>query len=287
MRLFKRHVALEVDTIKVSPDLRIRFRSTKTYKPEPNTAEVKIYNLSPEHRAQLSKIKSPILKLAAGYGAGDEGLTQLFYGTAIYVKHEIEGADIITTVSTTDGGEQKQTARVNLTFGPNTKTGTVLKRIAATLGLKPGNVDKIARQIDASAKAEIYSQGCAPCGSSAAELGHLLRSCGYEWSIQDQTIAIRKIGTASEGFAVELSPETGLIESPSISNKGVCSGTCLLFKAGAGLDLVPGRLIRIASEFVSGQFVLAKTESIGDNYADDWYCNFQAVTRKGEFAKVS
>lgn len=287
MRLFRRYVALEIDTIRVSPDQRIRFRSTKTYKREPNTCEIKVYNLSPEHRAQLSKVKSPIVKLAAGYGTSDDGLTQLFYGQSIYVKHEVEGADIITTVSTTDGGEQVQKARVNLTFGSGTKTGTVLRRIAATLGLKPGNVEKIARELDKGAKADIYSQGCAPCGSSAAELSHLLRSCGYDWSIQDQTISIRKVGTAADGFAVVLDPASGLIESPSISNKGVCTGVCLLFKAGAGLDLVPGRLIRLSSEFVSGQFILAKTEAIGDNYSDDWYCNFQAVTKKGDFAKVT
>ncbi len=287
MILAKRHVALQVDTIAVSPELRIKFKSVKSYKPDVNTCEVSIFNLTAAQRAQLSKVKSPLLKLAAGYGDGSEGLTQLFYGHAIHVRHEIVGADIISTVSTTDGGKAKQTARVNISFDRNTKTDTVLRRIAEATGLGLGNVNKIAAEIARSVKTDIYTEGTVISGSACAELGHLLRSCGYDWSIQDEAIQIRKAGAAAEGFAVKLTPETGLIGSPSISSKGVCSGTCLLFKAGSGLDLVPGRLINVSSEFVNGQFILAKTTAGGDNYADEWFCDFEAVTKKGDFASVS
>lgn len=287
MILNKRNISLQVDTIAVSRDLRIQFKSTKSYKPDVNTCEVSIFNLSADHRAQLSRVKNPLLKLAAGYGDGSSGLTQLFYGHAIHVRHEIKDADIITTVSTTDGGKAKQTARVNITFTRNTKTDTVLRRLADATGLNLGNINKIAAEIAKSTKADIYSEGTTVSGSACAELGHLLRSCGYDWSIQDETIQIRKLGLAAEGFAVRLTPDTGLIDSPSISSKGVCSGTCLLYKAGEGLDLVPGRLIHVDSEFVKGQFILAKTDAQGDNYSDAWFCNFEAVTKKGEFANVS
>ncbi len=288
MLLNKRNIQLQVDTIAVSRDLRVNFKSVKSYKPDVNTCEVSIFNLTAAQRSQLSKVKTPIVKLAAGYGDGSEGLTQIFYGQAIHVQHEIKPeGDIVTTVSTTDGGKQKQTARVNISFDRGTKADTVLKRIAQATGLKLGNVAKIAAEIAKGVKVEIYSEGAVVSGSACTELGHLLRSCGYDWSIQDETIQIRKIGQAAEGFAVALSPGSGLLGSPSISSKGVCSGTCLLFKAGSGLDLVPGRLIHVSSEFVNGQFILAKTESAGDNYADEWFCNFEAVTKKGEFALVT
>ncbi len=287
MILKTRRIELAVDTIAVSSDLRVTFKASKSYKPSVNTCEVSIFNLNPGQRASLSKVKYPLVKLAAGYGDGSEGLTQIFYGHAIHVSHEIKDADIITTVSTTDGGKAKQTARVNLTFGRSTKTDTVLRRLAEATGLNLGNVNKIAAEIAKSTKAEIYSEGTTVSGSACTELGHLLRSCGYDWSIQDETIQIRKVGQAAEGFAVRLTPETGLIGSPSISSKGVCSGTSLLFKAGSGLDLVPGRLVRVESEFVNGQFILAKTDFDGDSHADSWYCNFEAVTRKGEFANVT
>ncbi len=286
MQLFRRKVKLSVDTLEVSADLRVQFKTVKSYKPTSNEATITIFNLSPDHRAQISKVKEPLVKLAAGY-VDDSGLTQLFYGRMIHARHEIQGPHVLTTISTTDGGKKKQTARVNLSFGPGTKTGTVLNRIAQALGLNLGNAAKIASQIDLTAKAEIYSEGTVISGAAANELSHLLRSCGYEWSSQDETIQIRKIGQEAEGFAVRLDPSSGLIDSPSINSKGVCSGTCLLFKAGAGLDLVPGRLVNVGSEFVNGQFILAKIECTGDTEADDWFCNFEAVTKKGDFAAVS
>jgi len=286
--LIKRRIELEVDTIAVNPELRISGKATKTYKPEPNTCEVKVYGLSPEHRAQLTQVKTPLVKLAAGYGTGREGMTQLFYGKVLFVSHEVLPAtgDIVTTLSTTDGGVKKQSSRVNINFGPKTKTSDVLRRIVQALGLNPGNSDKVGKLLDAGKSANLFVDGAVVSGSAANELSHLLRSCGYEWSIQDETLQLRKIGAAADGFAIELNPSTGLIGSPAISNKGVLSGQCLLFKAGAGLDLVPGRLARVSSAFVSGQFILAKTDFDFDNYSDQWYCNFQAVTKKGDLPKI-
>jgi len=264
---------------------RITFKSTKTWRQEPNTCEVQVYNLSPEMRATLSKAKTPTLKLAAGY-VGDDSLTQIFYGQTIYVKHEVKDADVITTISTTDGGEKKQQARINIAFGRGTSTGTVLRRIVAELGVHPGNVDKVAADIDKGLRANLFAEGVMISGSAANELGHLCRSVGYDYSIQDGVVQLLKIGEARDDFEVVLDPTTGLIGSPSISNKGVVSGTCLLFKAGSALDLVPGRRIKLTSRFLSGDFIIAKTESTGDNYAEDWYCQFEAVAKKGDLVTI-
>jgi hypothetical protein len=278
------------ETMKLSTDplqRRIKFSSSKSWKQEPNTCEIVVYNLSPSQRAQLSQAKTPTLKLAAGYGA-DNNLTQVFYGQAIYVKHEIpdHSGDIITTVSTTDGGEQKQKARINVSFGPGTKTSQVLRRIVQELGIKPGNIERVVKDLDAGIKATIYSAGVTISGSAGDELGHLCRSVGYDYSIQDGQLQMLKLGTARDDFEVVLNKGSGLIGSPSISNKGVVSGTCLIFKAGAGLDLVPGRRLRIESEFLKGSFIIAKTEMKGDNFAEDWYCDFEAVAKKGDFSLV-
>jgi len=267
---------------------RISFKATKTWKPEPNTCELEIYNLSPDQRSAISAAKTPTIKLAAGYG-GDENLTQIFYGQAIYSKHEIKpgSGDVITTISTTDGGSKKQTGRIHVSFGPGTATSTVLRRIIQELGIKSGNIDQVIRDLDAGIRATIYSQGVTISGSAADELGHLCRSCGYDYSIQDGALQMLKIGKAVAGTAIKLNDRSGLIGSPSISNKGVVAGQCLIFKPGTGLDLVPGRLIDLHSEFLSGIYILAKCDFSGDNYADDWYCNFEAVARKADFGKVT
>ncbi len=277
----------ETMRLSTDPPRRISFKSTKTWKQEPNTCELEVYNLSPDMQAQLVEAKTPTIKLAAGYGT-DENLTQVFYGQAIYVKHEIQAksADIVTTISTTDGGEKKQQGRIHVTFAPGTPTSTVLRRIVQELGIKPGNVDRVAKDLDSGIKATLYAEGVTISGSAADELGHLCRSTGYDYSIQDGTLQMLKLGESRDDFEVELNPGSGLINSPSIDNKGVVSGTCLIFKAGVGLDLVPGRRIHLTSRFLSGHYIIAKTEMSGDNFADDWYCNFQAVAKRGQFGLV-
>lgn len=277
------------ETARLSTDplqRRITFKATKTWKKTPNTCELEVYNLSEDLRALITRTKTPTVKLAAGYG-GDDNLSEIFYGQAIYSKNEIKGADIVTTISTTDGGEQKQKARIHVTFGPGTSTGAVLRRIAQELGVKAGNVDQVARDLDAGLKASIYSAGVTISGSAADELGHLCRSTGYDYSIQSGALQILKIGQSLDSFAVDLNEDSGLLNSPTISNKGVVTGQCLIFKAGVGLDLTPGRVVNITSEFLSGRFILAKCEFSGDNWDQDWYCNFEAVAKTSDFAKVT
>lgn len=278
------------ETIRLSTEplpRRITFKGTKTWKPAPNTCEIEVYNLSPELRAAVMHAKTPTLKLAAGYGA-DNNLTQIFYGQTIYAKHEIKAnsADIITTISTTDGGEKKQQARIHVSFGPGTSTSVVLRRIVQELGIKPGNIDLAAKEIDKGILSNLYASGITISGSAAEELGHVCRSVGYDYSIQDGALQMLKLGTARDQFAIVLNADSGLVNSPTIDNKGVVTGQCLLFKAGAGLDLTPGRLIKIESEFLSGQYILARCEFSGDNYSEDWYCNFEAVAKKSDLAKV-
>ncbi len=280
---------MTVGTVKVNPDKRIAGKVSKSYKPEPNTCEVSIWNLSPEQRAALSEQKTPVVKLAAGYGTGQTGLLQLFYGQALHVSHEVvpESADVITTVATTDGGEKRQRARAVLNFGKDTKTSTVLLRLADALGVGRGNVDKVAAQIDSGAQGSMYASGACFSCSAADEITHLLRSCGYEWSIQDDCLAIRKGGQPVDNFAIELNATSGLIGSPSISNKGICSGRALIFKGEGGLDMIPGRLIHVSSDFVKGQFILAKCDYDFDNQAEPWFVAFEAVAKKSDLAKVS
>jgi hypothetical protein len=286
--LVRRRIELTVGTVKVNPGKRIAGKVSKTYKPEPNTCELSVWNLSPEQRAALSDQKTPVVKLAAGYGSGQSGLLQLFLGQALHVTHEIQdmNGDIVTTVATTDSGEQKQKARAALSFGRDTKTSTVLKRLADALGVGSGNVETIARQIDSGAQGSMYASGACISCSAADEISHLLRSCGFDWSIQDGCLSIRKQGAPIDTFAIELNPTSGLIGSPSISNKGICTGTSLIFKGEGGLDLLPGKLVHVTSEFVKGQFILAKCEYDFDSYADPWFVRFEAVAKKGDLAKV-
>lgn len=258
---------LSVDSIATRGN-RVTFRVEKTAKPDPNTAEIVVYNLTDDQRDHISAIKVPLVRLAAGY---QKDLTQIFYGDLIHVVHEVDGPDIKTTLSTGDGIEAYRKARINISFGPKTKAETVIKALIASLGVKRGNSDKFLTQLRTGIKAQIYLSGTAMSGSAAAEMTALTRSAGLEWSIQDGNIQLLSRNEALDKFAIVLTPRTGLIGSPSISNKGVCTGKCLIVK-----DMFPGRQIEVDSRFVKGRFRLEKVTYTGDTHGQDWTCEFEA-----------
>ncbi len=266
--LNSRKLELQIDTIKVSGALRVAFKATKTLKPDPNVCEVRVWNLSPAQRAELTQKKTPVVSLTAGY---KDELTHIFLGEALHVEHERDDqGNVISTVSTTDGGDKAQHARVNLSFGPRTKTDAVLRALVKALGLKDGNLAQASALLARGLKADLYLEGVTLSGNAHSELTHLVRSAGLEWSIQNGALQILSLGKAAADFAILLD-ESVLVGTPSVSNKGVVKGTTFLQR-----DFTPGRQVRIDHEFVKGTFRLEKCDYSGDTEADDWYVNFEA-----------
>ncbi len=269
--LDRRYLLLQIDTLKIrgvgSPGLRVSFKAKRDLKPEPNSCDVKIYNLSPDQRANLTKAKAPVVSLTAGY-ADDN--TQIFFGQAVHVRHERAGPDIITTVSTSDGGEKYQKSRIKQSFGPRTKAGEVLRSLVRSLGVKAGNLEAAARKLDQGKGASVYIEGVTLTGHSATLITALCRSAGLEWSIQDDGIQIIEVGSSVAQSAIVLH-ERLLIGTPSISGSNVVEGRTFIQK-----DFVPGRQVQIRSEFVSGAFRLEKCSYQGDTHTDDWAVDFEA-----------
>ncbi len=264
--LRERKLTVQIDTILIegvhSPGLRVTGKATKTLKPEPNKCDLVVYNLSPDHRQSLTKAKRPTVTVAAGYKGQ---ITQIFYGQALHVRHERRGADITTTVSTTDAGDKAQTARVHKSFKEGTKPGEVLKELTKALGVKVGNLNETVRKLNAGKGASIYLSGCVLDGHAPEYLTSLCRSAGLEWSVQDGTLQVLNLGTALAARAIVLD-ESNLIGTPSITSKNVVEFVTFIQQ-----DISPGRQVQIKHPFVD---VTARIESVNytfDTYADDWY----------------
>ena len=268
MKLFQRKATLTVDTIQIPDDLRFVFQVEKTLAPEPNTAEIHVFNLNAAHRAQIEKMKSVPVKLEAGY---KEGTSQLFLGdlrTALTVR---DGSDLVTTLASGDGEKAIKGARVNTSFGPNVTADTVLLALAKALGVGLGNVPVAALKLRLSGAASMYIGGCAMSGSVARELTDLCDSGDLEWSVQDGNLQIVDRGKALEGTAVLLTSDTGLLGSPRVDSEGALNGTCLLIP-----DMRPGRLISVLTENVKGFYRLERVQYAGDTQGEEWYITFEA-----------
>jgi hypothetical protein len=275
-KLFGRKINLQIDTIVwegvTFPGMRIAAKVVRSLKTTANSAQVTVYNMSPEHRNSLTKVAAPTVALTAGY---QNQLTRLFVGQAVHVKHEklVEDGDVTTTVMTTDSGLNQQLKRVKKSFPKGARAGDVLDAIVKALGIKVGNLAQAKTRLNAGKGATIYAQGAALSGNAANELTALCRSCGFEWSIQDGALQILDAGKALDSAAIVLDSSL-LIGTPSISNKGIVEFMTFLQK-----DFTPGRQVQLAHEFVSGVFRLEKCEYSLDSYSDDW-------TVRGEAKRV-
>lgn len=249
-------------------DLRVAFSVSKTLKPEPNTAEIKIWNLNGDHRSQLEQLPTALVTLEAGYVAGTSLLFSGELRTSLTVR---EGPDLITTLASADGEKAHRTARVNVAIKKGMPADKVIKEVAKALGVTPGNLDAALSKIKASPLRTLFSEGTVVTGQASREMTALCRSCGLVWSIQDGKLQLLGLREALEGSAILLAPSTGLIGSPTVDNEGVLSVRTLIIP-----DLIPGRKIVVESERLKGQYRVETTQHAGDNGADDWYVDVEA-----------
>jgi hypothetical protein len=278
--LFLRTCRLVVGTLDVS-NFHIHFKIDKTLKPEPNKALVEIWNLSPEHQAQLSELapgkkvakkkgktsaallgKIPV-RLDAGYiGPGND---LLFLGDLRTVDTEVNGPDWVTSLTSGDGERAFRTARINKSFSPGVPVSKALEALVSALGVGRGNLSRVLSQLQLQGAARALVGGAVFSGPVARELTNFCRAADLEWSIQDGALQFVDLNTALADKAIVLTPETGLVGSPSVDAAGVMACKSLIMPG-----LRPGRIAVLKSREIKGQFRIESVSYDGDNYEGDW-----------------
>src|SRR5581483_3975959 len=79
------------------------FNVKKNLKPEPNTCELKIYNLNEHTRKVFSSADRLIIRLEAGHVGS---VSQLYLGEVHAATSTVDGPDIITEISTSDSEKE-------------------------------------------------------------------------------------------------------------------------------------------------------------------------------------
>lgn len=266
-RVSENYNSITSDVVEVE-DLRVMFKVTKTTKKEPNTAEVTITNLSPSRRASLQQ-KGVKFVLQAGYVG--TGIAQLFIGDARTIDHTRDGANWNTVIKSGDGERAFKFARVSESFAAGSPVSDVVGKIAGALGLGLGNLKQ-----QTSAMSGQYANGYAAHGPASRELDKVLKSAGFEMSIQDGELLIRKPGDKGSILVPELSPETGLIGSPEYGapeKKG--KRPLIKVKSLLNPSIKCGGQVVVMSERHKGPLRVIKLEHTGDTAGGDWYTDFE------------
>jgi hypothetical protein len=288
--LFGRSWGLTVGTLDCS-GFDIKFRVEKTLKPEPNKCVIEVFNLSPEHRAQLAeqvpgktsvkkarakakkqKTSMPLLgtipvRLEAGYG---EDVDLLFFGDLRTCDTETVDADFVTTMTTGDGDKAFKTSRVSLAVGPKTPLDVVLAAVLKTLGLGMGNLSTVVQKLQGGSVT--LPRGAVLAGPTARVLTDLCRSADIEWFIEDGVPTFVNLNKSLSGSAVKLSAKTGLIGSPSVDSQGLMKCRSLIIPG-----LRCGRILVLDSMQVKGNYRIEKVTYEGESGGDSWYCDIEGT----------
>jgi hypothetical protein len=275
-QLFKRAGSLQIDTLKIPfglDGLACEFNVEKRLDSRPNTCELGIFNLSPDHRGELSakaaaaKKKKVVVEVEAGY---EGNVSRIFRGDLRFAFHKREGADIKTTIEAGDGEFSVSRAKIFKSWAPGTPVSTVLSDVVGALGLGKGNLAQ-ATIAEFLGGGTAFVGGTACSGRAMKELTRITQSLGLQWSIQDGTLQFLSTGQALQGTAVLLSSSTGMIGAPDIDQKGIVKVRSLLQP-----DIFPGRKIKLDAAELQGFYRAEKCRYTGDTYGNDWYVDVEA-----------
>lgn len=278
--LFSRRWRLQVGSVLIDATgedeqpLDVEFEVEKSTAREPNAVSISVYNLNRSHRDQLKNADRVGVILEAGYADGE--LTTIFNGDLRDVESAPDGLDVVTKLEGEDGGNAYREARLQRSFSAGTPVLTVLRAAVEAMGIGEGNLRELSG-LTLEGAGNTYPEGAVLSGPAREEVDGILRSCGYQWSIQDGNFQLQRRGQPIRETATVLSPETGLLGSPSRSKpeRGrprVTNAQCLLIPG-----LYPGRVILLRSRGIEGQFMARKVKFVGSTFATEWGAELELV----------
>ena len=248
-QLFGRRVVLRVGDGEWR-DLRVVFAVRRSVRKRPNLARgIRVYGLARDTIGAVM-IKGAFVQLSAGY---EDTAEVIFSGQLDRAQVIHEGADMCVEITARDGGAAWQRT-VSRTFGGSSTIRSVVNALAVDMGLTVAPT----AAITGSTRRSVVMRGYA-----RDTLDIMLRSAGYEWSIQDGALQVVRVGAAVAGTAVVLSPETGLVSEPKALEKGRGWVVESLMQP----KIRPGRVILLRSGTAEGYYRATIVEHEGDTHS--------------------
>lgn len=269
--LFDRRVIITIDSLQIT-DLDCSFSVEKTLKPAPNNAEVTIFGLNPDHRAQLEQLRAKskaatkgiVCSIEAGYATGT---SQIFLGDLRTVETTRSGPEWQTRLTSGDGEKGAQHGRIQLSYSAGVANDVPLRALARAMGVGEGNLSKVVSQLQHAQ----FPAGVTLSGPSYRQLVTLANGMGLQVTIQDSALQFQPIGKALAGTAIKLTSDTGLLDSPSIDNEGILTAKTLMIP---GLRV--GSIIVMDSLTIKGNYIVQKATWSGSNFDGDFGIQIQA-----------
>jgi hypothetical protein len=253
--------------------LRVVFAVKRSLSKDPNTAECKIYNLAESSRSQLNKPGQRV-RIEAGY---DGSLADIFLGDIRNLDNVYDNVDWVTAIKAGDGERALTRPRLSKGFKGKQDLRALLAEVGGAMVKNLGNLPALLRGENLGS----LETGFVAHGRAVDSFAKLADAAGIDWSIQGGALQVRKRNQPAEPNAVLLSETTGLVGSPDHTPADEKNKTPRV-RAKSALNplLIPGRLVRIRSRTVTGDFICASVQHRGDSHGAEWTTEIEGVEYK-------
>ena len=230
LRMIKLTIGDNAEALDMS-ELRIRFSIRRGDISTPNTADIRVYNVS-ENTAQKVQQEFTRVRLEAGYD-GNFGL--IFDGTVIQIRRGRESqTDTYLDITAADGDSAYNFAVVNCALAAGAtlddQLGVCLKAMAphgVTLGYAP------------ALPQHALPRGKMMFGQVRDYLDTITAAASAKWSIQDGKLYIIPLGNYLPGEALPINAAAGMVGLPEQTQNGI--NVKILLNPGVKI----GRLIQL------------------------------------------
>lgn len=205
-------------------ELRFRFRIQQSDVERPNTAEIRVYNLSKDTIKTLTsgKVEFTRVVLQAGYQNAAFGV--IFDGTIKQFRVGRENAtDSYIDILAAHGDIEYNFGVVNKTLAAGSTVKDRISAVSKQMGL---SLDY--KSVEASqSTGGTLPRGKVLWGMGRTHVRNAARSIGSSWSIQDGKVVVTPLDGYLDGEAVVLTSKTGMVGIPEQTDQGI-QVRCLL-----------------------------------------------------------
>ncbi|WP_277973552.1 phage protein [Pantoea agglomerans] len=254
-------------------NLRVAFSITHTHDKTPNKATIRVWNLNPSHRHQVTGGEFKQVALAVGYGAL-ENCRVLYAGQITKPAVIREGLDFILELTCDDGATAYRDAFVNVTLAAGSTHEDVIAHCAGEMtGITPGNI---------GLPADVTFTRAKVCyGPARHVMSQVADHHGADWMIQNGELHVLHPDYCLPGEGALLNEASGMLGSPKPTDRGL-EVSCLLRP-----EITVGSLVRVESIVADygGDYKAVAVKSDGDTHASRWESRLTLVNGKFKQAK--
>lgn len=276
IRQYGRQYILTIGNSKTSiqiNNLRVSFSISHTHDKTPNKATIRVWNLNPSHRHQVTSGEFKQVALAVGYGTL-ENCRVLYAGQITKSSIVREGLDFILELTCDDGATAYREAFMNVTLAAGSTQEDVISHCAGTMtDVTPGNIGLPGPVT--------YTRAKVCYGPARHVMTQVAEHHDADWMIQNGELHILHPDYCLPGEGALLNESTGMLGSPKPTDRGL-EVSCLLRP-----EIIVGSLVRIESIVAdyNGDYKVVAVKSEGDTHSSRWESRLTTVNGKFKQAK--